>query len=256
MILRNVTVTAEPQVLGLKDGSSNAPLRSIPERRVPNLGAVPPPPPVPVLTLETVKEWLAAQPAQSKAACAAILAPELTALRLAAQSEGLELGRAQGQNEMIERAGSSLEALTRIAAAAENSFALEAAQLADGCIEIVAEIFFKLAGPHLVAKEAVHGAVLAVLSRIKDERKVTIRVCPADLPLLQAQEPAISEALGSRRWTLMGDPRVMAGGCLVDSTLGTLDGRLEVQLSELCETLRAAKTAQSSAAKATRSDAA
>jgi len=37
---------------------------------------------------------------------------------------------------------------------------------------------------------------------------------------------------------------VNVGGCLVESDLGTLDGRLEVQLRELFETIRAVKAAK------------
>jgi len=37
---------------------------------------------------------------------------------------------------------------------------------------------------------------------------------------------------------------VSAGGCLIESTLGTLDGRLEVQLAKVSDTLRAARAAR------------
>jgi flagellar biosynthesis/type III secretory pathway protein FliH len=264
MILRNVTLANERQVLALQDVSTNTPSRPTPERRVPLLEAVPQPAvtalassaaaapaaaapnsaSAPSLTLETVLRWLELQSPETKAACAQILAPELTTLKLAAQNEGLELGKAQALREITDRAASSLNSLARIAGAAESAFALEAAQLAEACTDIVAEVFLKLAGPQLTTREAALGAVLAVLERVKDEREVTIRVSPADLPLLQSQEPSIQATLGSRRWTLTADSRVGVGGCLVESTLGTLDGRLEVQLSELCETLRAAKAAR------------
>jgi flagellar assembly protein FliH len=145
---------------------------------------------------------------------------------------------------LTERANSSLEALARITETAEKAFALEADQLAQACTEIVAEVFLKLAGSALMTQEAILGSVVAVLQRVRDEREVSIRVSPSDLPLLQTHQAAFDKVLGPRRWTVTADSRVGAGGCLVESTLGTLDGRLEVQLAKIADTLRAAKVAR------------
>ena len=245
MILRNATVAGERQLLGLQEVSGQATSRATLERRVPQLEAVPQQPsPSPPLNVETVCRWLEIQSDATRATCAQALVSDLAALQAAAQADGFEAGKAHAIRELTERADASLRALARMVEAAEGAFALETAQLAESCTDIVAEVFAKLAGPQLSTKEAALGTVLAVLTRVKEEREVTIRVSPADLPLLQTHEAALRAALGSRRWTLSGDSRVTAGGCLVESTLGTLDGRLEVQLSEICETLRAAKVAR------------
>jgi flagellar assembly protein FliH len=191
-----------------------------------------------------VLAWLASQSVETRGACAQALAPDIHALAAAAEAEGLERGRAAGLREVESRAASALAALARLVASAEESLRLESAQLAESCTEIVAEAFVKLAGPRLASREAVVGAVLTVLARVKDERELTIRVNGADLPLLEAEDSGLRAALGSRRWTLTADSRVAIGGCLVESALGTLDGRIDVQLHELGETLRAAKNAR------------
>jgi flagellar assembly protein FliH len=196
------------------------------------------------MTLAAVCEWLERQSPETRATVARVLASDLTALQAAAQAEGFEVGKAYAIRELTERASSSLSALGRMASAAENAFALEATQLADSCADIVTEVFLKLAGPLLSTREAALGAVLAVLQRVKDEREVTIRVSEVDLPLLRTHEGTLREILGSRAWTLTADSRVSAGGCLVESSIGTLDGRLEAQLGKLCETLRVAKAAR------------
>ena len=156
MILRNVTLASERQVLGLQEAPGNAPSRLAPERRVPpQLEAVPQQqPPAPVLNLEAVGQWLEQQSVQTRAACAQMLASELGALHLAAKAEGLELGREQALREIRERATSSLNALAGVVTAAESAFALEAAQLAQDCADIVAEVFAKLAGSQLATREA------------------------------------------------------------------------------------------------------
>jgi flagellar biosynthesis/type III secretory pathway protein FliH len=243
MILRNVSIGSERQVLGLPTATAS------PERRPPQLEVVaqPPPqmsPPPAALTADAVCEWLELQSDETRALCARALLPELTVLQDEARTEGLERGRAHAIRELTERANSSLEALARITETAEKAFALEANQLADACTEIVAEVFLKLAGSALLTQEAILGSVLTVLQRVRDEREVTIRVSPSDLPLLQTHLAAFDKVLAPRRWTVTADSRVSAGGCLVESTLGTLDGRLEVQLAKLSDTLRAAKAAR------------
>jgi flagellar biosynthesis/type III secretory pathway protein FliH len=201
-------------------------------------------PPKPALTLETVSSWLSTQPADVRTKLAQSLATEIDTLREQGRAQGVESGRAQGLQEVSRRAESSLTALAGVAVAAEQAFKREAASLANSCADIVSEAFLKIAGPHLASREAVLGAVLEVIKRIKDSREVTIRVSSQDLALLREREEAIQHALGARHSTLVADPRVNVGGCLVESELGTLDGRLEVQLHELFETLRAAKAAK------------
>jgi len=239
VILRNVSMGSERHVLGFP--TPTAP----PERRPPQLEVVvPPSPPPPPLTAHAVCEWLELQSDETRAACARALSPDLAVLQESARAEGLEIGTAHAIRELTERAHSSLEALAKITENAEKAFAQEAGQLAQACAEIVAEVFVKLAGTALLTQEAILGSVLTVLQRVRDEREVTIRVSPGDLTLLQTHQAAFDKVLAPRRWTVTADPRVNAGGCLVESTLGTLDGRLEVQLAKLSDTLRAAKAAR------------
>lgn len=194
--------------------------------------------------VESVCRWLETQAPEVRAACAAHLASDIQLLTDQACEEGRELGRSQARQEALDSVRSSLGTLAQAAAACEQAFTRECAQLAESCADIVAEAFRKVAGPNLLTREAALGAVLEVLKRAKDERELTIRVSPQDLPLLESQKSVIQEALGSRQWSLCADPRVALGGCLVDSSLGTLDGRLEIQLQELWETLRASKSAR------------
>jgi flagellar biosynthesis/type III secretory pathway protein FliH len=195
----------------------------------------------PPLSLERVCEWLEAQSCETRMICARRLAPELEALAQAAREAGRDEGRVQGRQESLESVRSSLSALARAAAVGEQAFVHECAQLAEGCADIVAEVFRRLAGEALVSREATLGVVLEVLKRAKDERALTIRVSPHDLPFLETQRTEIQTALGTRSFAIYADPRVVSGGCLVESSLGMLDGRLETQLQELAETLRVAK---------------
>ncbi len=100
----------------------------------------------------------------------------------------------------------------------------------------------RFAGPVLSMREAALGTVLEVIKQVKDERELTLRVSAHDLPALLECREDIREACAGRRFTLVADPKVDAGGCIVESALGSIDGRFDVQLRGLCETLRAAKS--------------
>ncbi len=201
-----------------------------------------PPPPAPI-TLEAVLEWVADCTLSARAALAAHLAQDLDELRQAARAEGIAAGRAEGAAESRARSDRMCAVLDRIAQEAQKAFDTETSRLAGQCADIVALALGRIAGPLLTSPSATLGAVLEVLKRVNEERDIVIRVCAADLAQLQSAEERIRAALAGREVRLAADARVEAGGCIVESTLGSLDGRFDVQLRGLIETLRAAKLA-------------
>jgi flagellar assembly protein FliH len=196
----------------------------------------------PSMSAEDVASWLVTQDGTTRTALAGVLAEELAAVRDAAHAQGFERGRTEAIEEARETARTALEALQAVHEQAEAAFAAERDALAAQCAGVVAEVFFKLAGSALVKQEAILGAVTEVLRRVRDERELRIHVHPTDLKLLQSAEAGLVASLPGRTFTLVADDRVTAGGCIVESALGSLDGRLEVQLAGLVETLRAARS--------------
>ena len=196
------------------------------------------------LSSDFVASWLVTQDGATRTALAALLADEMAAIRDAAVAEGRERGFQQGVKEARDKVTGALAALEELNVAASAAFDSELAQLDAACVDVVAEAFFKLAGEALVSREAIVGVIGEVLKRVREERELRIHVCPADLPMLQTAEAGIGAKLPGRRFTLVSDQRVETGGCIVESALGSLDGRLEVQLAELCATLRAAKNGE------------
>jgi len=193
------------------------------------------------LSSDRVASWLVTQDGATRTALAAVLSDDLAAVRDAAHAEGYERGHREAMQEAREKVSSAIESLEALCGAAESAFESERAQLNAACADVVAEVFFKLAGAALATREAIVGAVTEVLKRVREERELRIHVNPGDLPVLRTAEAAIEASLPGRRFTLISDGRVETGGCIVESALGSLDGRLEVQLAELCATLRAAK---------------
>jgi len=194
------------------------------------------------LSSDLVASWLVSQDGATRTALAAMLSDELTAVRDAAHEEGYARGHAEAMKEAREKVQTAVDALGKVGASAEEAFDAELVQLGDACADVVAEAFFKLAGTALVTREAILGTVGEVLKRVREERELRIHVNPGDLPVLRSAEPAVAANIPGRRFTFVADGRVVAGGCIVESALGSLDGRLEVQLGELVATLRASKS--------------
>lgn len=194
------------------------------------------------LSSDRVASWLVTQDGATRTALASLLSDELAALRGAASEEGYAQGHAAAMKEAREKVAGAIDALATLHVEAEAAFAREAAQVQALCADIVAEVFLKLAGRALVSPEAIVGVVGEVLKRVREERELRIHVHPRDLPVLRTAESGIAASLPGRRFELVADTRVEAGGCIVESTLGSLDGRLEVQLAGLIDTLRAART--------------
>jgi flagellar biosynthesis/type III secretory pathway protein FliH len=196
------------------------------------------------LSLETVIAWLIAGDVETRTALAEFLATDIEQARSAASKEGFAAGRAQGMLEAQQKAESSLAALECLVRKAETAFAAETTVLADQCTDIVVAAFGKIVGEQLGARPAALAAVLEVLRRVRDEREVVIRVSQLDLSVIESAREQIAQALAGRKFSLVPDTRVQSGGCIVESQLGSLDGRLELQLQAWCETVRAAKAAR------------
>jgi len=196
------------------------------------------------LAFETVAAWLAVQDEPTRNACASILSDELTHVHETARVEGLALGESQGREQARRENQRVLDTLETAARAIEEELSGERSKLAELCADIVAEAFAKIGGRMLSTREAALGAVMEVLGRAKEGRGLVVRVSPTDLPLLQPQEQRLAAVVPGRALTLVADARIELGGCIVESSLGTLDGRIDVQLRELYATLRAARGAQ------------
>jgi flagellar biosynthesis/type III secretory pathway protein FliH len=229
MILRGAFLSDEPRTLEVARepvGRTAAPAAS----------------PVPVpLSVELMVDWLEHCDGLARANIARHLATDIETLRLEAQADGFEAGRAQGLKDARLRMEASAAMLETAARAAQEALDAEAIQLTDLCADIIVEALTKIAGPILTSREAAVGAVVKILERVKDECELLIKVNRADLPVLQELEGTLRRALAGRQFSITADDSVGLGGCIVGSQLGTFDGRVEVQLAGLLESIRGAR---------------
>lgn len=148
---------------------------------------------------------------------AAALAREATAeaseLRARAEREGREAGEARAAALVIEaerRHAQSLDESER-----------ELLRLGVGLAERILRKQIEL------APERVRDIAAGVLERARRARRRRLHLHPEDVPLLR-------DLIAPADLTeLVADASIERGGCLLESDLGTLDGRLEVQVAEL-----------------------
>ncbi len=159
-------------------------------------------------------------------------------LRENSARSGLEEGRAEGRRELEEAVGSLTSLMEELAGYKERLFLEAREQVLDLCLTLVG----RLLGPLVEADEQ---AVLRVAERalqaLSDRETLTIRVHPEDLRCVVEAKPRILATFdGIHRLTVMEDPAVKRGGCLVQTPSAEIDARLETQLAELARGVRGA----------------
>ncbi|MCS6915157.1 MAG: FliH/SctL family protein [Myxococcales bacterium] len=145
---------------------------------------------------------------------------EAERIRAQAQSEGRERGLAAVTELLVQaralsvRARQAAEADLRVLAVriAERILGRELALHPDAVVDIAAEALAQAGGP----------------------REVLLRVHPDDLKALERGRPRLlARCSQAQAVQLRADPAVPRGGCIVETELGTVDARLQVQLQAI-----------------------
>lgn len=158
--------------------------------------------------------------------------------------EGLRQGRAEGETvlaaareQMRVEQGKRVARWDALLAAVEQQMKAAIDGTEDMLVEIAFEALCKLLGEAMTQRSGVRAAVLNVVQRARAREMLVVRVAPDDLHLLQSE----AAALGAPGVQVLGDARVRLGGCLLETSGGNLDGRLETQLQQLCDALLRAR---------------
>lgn len=155
---------------------------------------------------------------------AAAIVASAESARETARLAGLEAGRNEG-----------LGAVTELLVKARREAADRAAATEPGLRRLAVRIAEKILGRELELKpDAVCDIVRTALEAARTRRDLVVRVHPGDLDAVVRARPRLSEAVVHQAGlTFRADPGVPRGGCLVDTEVGTLDARLEVQLAAI-----------------------
>lgn len=96
-------------------------------------------------------------------------------------------------------------------------------------IQLVSEVIEKVLG-EAIEKGSIVAVVKHALSQLQG-RQVIVRVNPTDIQHLKVNQPQFVELVGqSRSLSFQEDETVEAGGCIVETEVGTLDAQLSTQL--------------------------
>lgn len=88
--------------------------------------------------------------------------------------------------------------------------------------------------------------VAAALQNARQQEKLTVRVNPSNLSLVESEIENFTAAGRTRFLDFVADPRVAVGGCLIESEVGTIDAQLATQFRILERVLLAQSEGENS----------
>ena len=153
------------------------------------------------------------------------------AVRKARQDfEGLANQRLE---EFKSEAIARLAQLERVLASFETASARRVAELEDDAIALAYGAVCKLMGEQAGGAAAIADVVRQGMAQLRGSTLLAVRMNESDLRTLLGDEQGrrLQAAAPQVKWT--ADPAVAAGGCLIDTTAGSLDARLDTQLASL-----------------------
>lgn len=159
--------------------------------------------------------------------------------------EGLRQGREAGEREVLEADAkrsaehdARMKALAALIKAAGSALDEAMADNEDVLVEIAFTAVCKILGEAMTERAGVLAAIRQVMQQARERERLVVRMSPTDLAMIESDHALLQEATQAATLDLVADARVALGGCLVESSGGTLDGRLETQLESLRTFLR------------------
>lgn len=141
------------------------------------------------------------------------------------RKRGFEEGKEEGLAQLTEKIVEAERAHEKVLREAEPEI-----------IRMVMEIAEKVIG-----REIKKGAVADIVKKAITQsvgRKIVVRVHPADMPVLKEKEAELMAALDqTQSIAVREDDTIAAGGCIIETELGTVDARLETQLKGIRKAL-------------------
>lgn len=148
---------------------------------------------------------------------------------------GSEEGRQNAENEYRTKLHEASELLEK---ANEERQAIIAGS-EDEIVQLALAVARKIISHELVVNpDIIVDIVKRAINKTSDREELTVRVNPDNLEsTINAQDDIIRSTKGIRRLKILADPTVAPGGCVVETQNGTVDARVERQLSEIEQSL-------------------
>jgi len=153
--------------------------------------------------------------------------------------EGYEKGRIQAEQEMKQRYEQIIVQAKQLL---EESYQLKEQMIQEAELKII-DLSLAVA-EKIMAKEmeinpdAIKGMVREALHHIKEHEKISIHVHPDHFSYLQLAKDDLKMDLNIQTELLIfPDSSIHQGGCMIKTSYGTLDAKIDTQLEELKQTL-------------------
>lgn len=144
-----------------------------------------------------------------------------------ARAKGLAAGREEGFSSVTEQ-------IVRFEKMKEDFYADAEPNIIKLIMTISEKIVGKMVNEH---REAIKSIVVQAVEKSLGE-KITVRLSPEDYNTLKNQTASFEGILDrTKRIVFKEDETVSRGGCLVETEVGTIDARLETQLSAIRKAL-------------------
>jgi flagellar assembly protein FliH len=162
-------------------------------------------------------------------------------IRQQARAEGEAEGRAAGMAAVRAELEPSLQAIASAAQALDGLRDQVVSELEHDAVTLALRLAEQIvAGTIEVSPERVVDVAGVALRRIRDRRRVTLVVNPADLELMSASVAQLQSQLGGiEHLNVQSDRRVGRGGVLARTDEGEIDASIETQLSRAREIVAA-----------------
>lgn len=223
------TMISSPSVIKVREGGLSArPSRSVLVKAPKGFGEDEPP---------TPEEIAARMIAEARAESARLVAEARAAadaIREDARREGFEAGEAAAKSVWVERSAELDERAAAMLREMDEFYTASEPELASLSVDIARKILRQEVTQN---PEAVLKIVRAAIYRVKD-KEVRVLVNPSDLDTVRNERDSfagIADGLSSVE--IVADRRVGQGGCVLETPSGSIDARIETQLTHIAEVI-------------------
>jgi len=182
------------------------------------------------------------QEAQDEAArCLAKAQEQAVALTTAAYEQGFRQGEEAARQALTAQLSPVLSAFQQATAEIVHLRATVLQQAEEDIITLAFQLARKIIQYEALEHREVLAATLTrALEHMVKQDQIIVRVHPDDVHHAAEIKEELGRARGDvQTLTVKGDTSVGRGGCLVESSLGTIDARIEAQLEEIEQRFRA-----------------
>lgn len=156
------------------------------------------------------------------------------------QDDGLKQGLESAAREMEESLRQAAERANSMIAAAEQEVGQLRAEAEPKIIELVLAISRKIIHDEMEQRPGVVlNLVMDALGRVRDQDRINIHVSSDDYEQLLAARRDLQSLVGAEKsLDVTADPVLEPGGCLIETSFGTVEAGVDVQLEAVRRTLQ------------------